>query len=297
MKDDIYLLGDAFEQEITTCKQEEDSVRKMEATLKSNNMKRIKIINEIRLNKIKEIDAEYEKSQLELKELKGKIDSILHAYCEKNGHRDILVSSRILGSTGAHSFTYGTELILTKSYKCAICGRTRNCTGKGYSSYTKNKYERIIPDDLYDDETLTTDGKSFRILQEEISKLTQYINYLYSLKLKLCELFGHDAGMIDDFENFTCKCCGKTIRYQEYIETYHRAKYRGIVNFYYDTYPEMDYIISSTEELDLSLPTFESYQKSLELEPEKVQEQKDKPKKLTKKLEPWGTTPSTNLDL
>ena len=130
----------------------------------------------------------------------------------------------------------------------------------------QKKYERIIPDELYDDETLTTDGKSFRILQEEILKLTQYINYLYSLKLKLCELFGHDAGMIDDLENFTCKCCGKTIRYQEYIETYHRAKYRGIVDFYYGTYPEMDYIISSNEELDLSLPTFENYQKTLKLE-------------------------------
>lgn len=55
--------------------------------------------------------------------------------------------------------------------------------------------------------------------------------------------------------------------------------------------------MSSNEELDLSLPTFENYQKSLELEQKAVQEEKDKPKKLTKKLEPWGTTPSTNLDL
>ena len=36
MKDDIHLLGDNFEQEITTCKQEEDSLRKMEANLKKH---------------------------------------------------------------------------------------------------------------------------------------------------------------------------------------------------------------------------------------------------------------------
>ena len=66
MKKDIYLLDDKFSSEISECKSEEDYVRRLEedykkalSILHTNNEKRIKIINEIRLNKIKEIDAEY----------------------------------------------------------------------------------------------------------------------------------------------------------------------------------------------------------------------------------------------
>ncbi len=285
MKDDIHILGDSFKQEITSSKSEEDCLRKIKEKyeklfliLQSNNEKRIETIREIRLNKIKEIDDEYEKSKIELRKLQEEADSILFAYCNKKGHRDILISSRILGSTGEHSFSHGFEKNLRNSYKCAVCGRTCIYTEKGYSYSPGQKYEQKIPDDIYDDKSLTVNGKTFRMLQEEISKITQYIHYLDSLYLKLCELFGHDAVMISDREDFKCRCCGKTMTYREYIDTYHQAKYRGIVNFYYDDYPEKGYILSSEGELDLSLPTFEDYQKSLA-----TQTEKDNSEKLTKK--------------
>ncbi len=255
----------------------------METISQSNNQKRVMAINEIRLNKVKEIDTEYEKIRLELTELKGKIDSILHAYCEKNGHKDILVSTRTLGLTGGHSFTYGAERMIKWSYKCAVCGGTRNYTGKGYGNSSNHKYEKIIPDDIYDDETLAKNGKTFRMMQEEFLKLKQYLDYIYSLKLKLCELFGHDAIRTSDLEHFKCKCCGQRISSQEYIETYHRAKYRGIVSFYYGScQSDLDWIMSPNVELDLLLLTFENHQMSLELE----QRQKAEEHPKTLKLEP-----------
>lgn len=294
MKDDIHILGDRFKQEISSCKSEEDCLRKIRAkyekmfsALQSNNEKRIKAIQEIRLNKIKEIDDEYEKSKLELKKLQDEADSILFAYCSKKGHNDILISSETLGSTGVHSFSYGFERIVRAVYKCAVCGRVWRYNGTGYGHYSVQAYEQKIPEDIYDDKSLTEDGKTFRMVQEEISKITQYINYLNSLYLKLCELFGHDAEIIDGRENFKCKCCGKTISYREYVDTYHKAKYRGIVDFYYDNYPDKGYITSSAGKLDLSLPTFENYQKTIELKQKQAEAQaaKEDSKKLTKKRE------------
>lgn len=271
MKDDIYLLGDDFKREISACESEENSLRKIEARykealsiLKSNNEIRTKVINEIRLNKIHEIDDELKKSNLELKELLDKLNSILFAYCNKNGHRYILISSTTLGVTGAHGFTSGFEKIVNNTHKCTVCGGVIRRTETVWGYYSEQKYVQKFPDDIYDDKSITTeDGKTFRMVQEEISKMNEYINYLESLKLKLCELFGHDATMINYVEDFKCNCCGKIMGYQEYINSHHKAKYRGIVDFYYRTLPENDYIISSVGELDLSLPTFSSYQKTL----------------------------------
>ena len=295
MKKDIYLLDDKFSSEISECKSEEDYVRRLEedykkalSILHSNNEKRIKIINEIRLNKIKEIDAEYEKSKLGLEKIREKMDSILHIYCNKKGHMDILISRRFLGLTGLHSFSDGFERYYDESYKCAVCGRTRNCNAIDYGFQKCQKYEKIIPDDIYDGKFLSSDGKSYRVLQEDFLKLTQYINYLHLLKSKLCELFGHDATMINEFEDFKCKCCGKIMSHREYINSHHKAKYKGIVKYCYSYLSESVYIISFIGEDDLSLPTFENYQNSLELDQNQTvgQEEKDKPKKITKRIKP-----------
>ena len=152
-------------------------------------------------------------------------------------------------------------------YKCTVCRREKTYTGIGYANYSftksKRKYEQKIPDDVYDDKFLTDGGKTFRIIQEEIFKINHYINYLESLKQKLCELFGHDAKN-DYYEHFKCECCGQYMSYKEYIDAHYNAKYRGIVDFYYDD-PEKDYITFADEILDFSLPTFEDYLKDLEL--------------------------------
>ena len=67
MKEDIQLFGENFRSQISECKKEEDTVRKLEAkykksldNLNKHNEKRINAINEIRLNKIQEIINELE---------------------------------------------------------------------------------------------------------------------------------------------------------------------------------------------------------------------------------------------
>lgn len=269
MKEDIQLFGENFKSQISECKKEEDTVRKLEAkykksldNLNKHNEKRINAINEIRLNKIQEINNELEISKSELEKLKNERQEIIDQYCKKFGHKDILIKSENRGYTGAHSFKYGRAAIRTNTYKCAVCGRKTGHTGETYGILNVKQYKQIIPSEIYDDTSLNKDGKTLRVIEEKINKIKEYINYLDMLKIKMCELFGHDAKPYFD-EQFVCNCCNRIVSYREYINTYHNAKYRGIVPFYYSIYPEMDYIISSEGKLTLSLPTYKSYQRTL----------------------------------
>ena len=220
MKDDICLLSDEFNKEISDAIIEENLVKELEkkfgnamSLLASNNKTRIAKINKIRLDKIKEIEDEYDKSNVELEKLRKEEKNLLNNYLSKN-------------------------------------------------------------------------GKSIKEIHNQILQITTYIEYLYFLREKLCELFGHDAEIIDlGHEHFECKCCGKYIGYSEYSESHYHSKILNIIGYYYGSIPNQGYTLSSLEELGLLLPTFESYQKSLELEQKKVENQttKNNAKKLLKK--------------
>ena len=178
-----------------------------------------------------------------------------------------MISSEYLGKTGWHSFTGGFQYHIASNYKCTVCGRVRFCKYDGHICNSFGtislKYEQIIPDDVYDDESLTDYGKSFRMIKEEIFGKKYYIGHFALLKQKLCELFEHDVEAIDD-QFFKCKCCGKTyITHKEYIDAHFGAKYRGIIDFRYED-PDKNYITSPDEELVLVLPTFEDYLKDLD---------------------------------
>ena len=62
---------------------------------------------------------------------------------------------------------------------------------------------------------------------------------------------------------------------KEYIDTYHAAKYRGIIPYYYSTYQEEDYIISTRSNLSSSLPSCKNYQKTRKRTKEKIKLEKD----------------------
>ncbi len=257
MKNNINSFEKELEQELSEWKVQEGSFRENETQYKEalsnfqiNNKKRLEKIKRIRLSIIEEIDNGLEKSNLELKKLKEESNSILLSYCNKYGHKYILVSRNVLGSTNKHSFIYGFQKISKNTYKCAICGRPKSITSKGYGSSSVKRYVKTLPEEIYDDNTLTTDGKTLRMVLEKISKLEEYIDYLESLKPKLCELLGHDYVEEHDshFTYYECKCCGK---YVDYIVKTDDA---DIWN---------NYLLALSEKSDLSLPTFESYQKTL----------------------------------
>ncbi len=270
MKNDINLFDDEFKEEIASSKEGEKEVKRKEKAyrtalknLQATNKKRIEVINRIRLEKLAEIAEEIKISELEIETLTEERVKILHTYCEKNNHNYALLRQRYLSSTGKHSFGRGFQNIYDYTYKCTICGRETSFTTTGYDRRDSEKYCAYIPEDVYDNETLTTDGKTLRIIEQEILKLKEYLNYLDYLKDKMCELFGHDAIIIDYEENFKCQCCGRTLGYQEYIDAHYKAKYLGIVPFYYNDNINGSYITRGEKESYIPLPTFEVYQRTL----------------------------------
>ncbi len=255
MKNDINLLDENFKSEIVAIGANEKSIRE----LLEKNKKKIEVIKEIRLNKINEINTEIKKNNEELDNLKKDLESLLVLYCQKKGHHYVLIDYKELHKIDGHSFEYGFAQNGNFTYKCTICGSVTHNTQITYRYPKVKKYTAEIPTDIYQDNSLLINGKTCQTIQEKIDELNNYIAYLNSLKTELCRLFGHDAKMIDYDGKFTCNCCGKRLYYQEYINSYYAAKCKKIVPFYYDKTPEIDYVISSPEELVLSLPSFQEY--------------------------------------
>ena len=223
-------------------------------------------LREIRLNKIQEIESQIEKSSLELEELQKKLNIILHNYCLKNGHNDVLISSKMTGRTGDHSFR-GSEYYFGMEYRCTICGRIVRKMGLGYTPISPKQYKpykQKIPNEVFDDESIAVDGKTFRAVKEEMQTLDEYINYLNSLKSRICELFGHVVKSIIFNGDYQCLCCGKLLSSKRYIDSNHNAKYRGVVNESYFCSPSSSYDISSDNFMFLPIPSFENYKMSLE---------------------------------
>lgn len=284
MKDNINLFSEDFESQISTIKSEEDGFKELELKYKNallifkeNKKNRAEELKRIRLAKLKEIEKETEKFKLELEKLRKEHDAILSNYCNRVGHHYIPV---------ADPRFHRNDIIQTISptseyFKCTVCGRKKEYDF--WPHYEAQDYKQIIPDEVYDDVTLNENGRTYRILIEEIDKLREYGYYLLFLREELCRLFGHDGKLInyggnghDDYQAF-CTCCGELMPKSDYIYSRKNAMYRI---FDYDD----AYLISSDDNYKYSLPSFESYQKSLELEKKQKAVQEDKPKKLTKKL-------------
>ena len=230
---------------------------------------------EMRLNKIQEVSQELEKSKLKLEELQTGRQNILSVYCRKNGHNYILVSTKYCRSTDHYVYGQGFESIEEFRYRCTTCGMEKTREGSVYRSPDVYYYQEIIPSNIAD--VITN-------IDCEISIIRGYIYYLSHFNEMLCELFGHDADMISDDEDFKCRCCGAEMSYQGYINAHYDAKYKGVVDYYYDEFgKEHD---TDIEESDipsiLSLSTFESYLKLNKREIEEYKEFKPAQHKLVK---------------
>ena len=284
MKDNINILGDDFISEVAQYIMEErvlseklKEYNEAKNKLKKSNKKRIETIANIRTNKIEEINKELELTKKKLQNLKDEIKNIYIKYCEKNGHKLVLVNKRLIKPTGRHSFKEGFEYEMVLTYKCKVCGKMEKEIHKGYGYSINNKnYEKEIPYEIYDDVSLSETGKSIREIEKEIEELENNINYLIFLKERICELFGHEAKRIgtDAVGNdiFKCNCCEKEMVYRDYINAHYNAKYRDIIPYYYTNSKETPIYImkepKNTQKEDLYLPTYEDYQKKLVLKKE-----------------------------
>ena len=294
MNNDICSFGKEFEELITTCREAEDKAGRESKEIESKEEQlhydweeRINKLKGMRLKKIKEINDELEKTKLKLRELEREASDVLHNYCyRRNKHSYILSAYKYEGLTGETSFGAGVH-IYKEIYKCSVCGNT--CDFSVYRHRRTSEYKQDVPQEAYDDESISVNGKTYRMLKEEIDELKTYIGYLGLLKEKMCELFGHDVTP-EQYKSFKCKCCGKYMEYDEYVLSYNDVRYKGVVDFYCGEYPcKAYYVTGLCDNLDLSLPTYESYKETILSKRQKEAERAEKKEGgscLTRKA-PW----------
>ena len=269
MKDDINTFPEEFKTTVSDLKKEEDKLKEIQTKyqkllnkMKSKYTKRSNIIKKIRKDKLDEINKEKEIAIEEISKLQELLNSILFNYCNRKGSHDyVLVSTKIANATkplnNAVKFSY--ELLIRKKYRCIVCGRSYiDIVGLSELSYSNDKshYIQKIPEEVYDDESLAIDGKTYRTIEEEKFKLEKYNDYLQFLKRKMCELFGHynsEARMIDTNYSHKCECCGKLCT-NEALLSQDYAKYKGV----FDPYA-IKYGLSVDGDLILDLPSYEEY--------------------------------------
>lgn len=193
-------------------------------------------LNMLKLNVVQGNEYEINKTKDELEKLKSDLESFPKLYCKKNGHSYVVFDYSRIGETGWHSFA-GDEVIYSVSYKCSVCGKQYYSVHPLRSPEIEYKGCKL-PDSAYDDKNLQIDGRTYRMVEEEISRLEDYLAYRQYLKKKICELAGHTMKRSN---NYICVCCGKTMSYSDYRN-------------YLECSP-----ITLTRDTFLSLPTFEDY--------------------------------------
>lgn len=262
MKADIHLLDKDLKNLLAARRKDEKYVEKKEnevyeanrqldeaeRQLRANDKERSEEFKMIRTIKINEIQKELDLSDRELDDLQDIRRKILNAYCEKNGHHYLLIENNTIDS-----------LTVKENYQCAVCG---SYDVQFVDKITKNivAYKEEIPNEIYDDNSLDKNGKTFRMTQSEIESIETYIDYLMSLKSELCEIFGHDLykssrvprGSDYRIDGFRCNCC------EQFFDERQASALRDLGEIY-DKYN----CIPNSIPKNLSLSTYNSYQKTL----------------------------------
>lgn len=265
MRDDIYLLGEQFEQIMKECKDEEDHFKKLQKQLYDirdelvkNTKSRRKLLDEIRLNKFAEINEDLTESNQILKSLYDDKKKILSSYCKKNGHNYVTISSEYLGMGNSHTYM-GSTIKAETTIKCTVCGVKHVSRGERYSMPITELYVPEIPKEILNSnsEVFMKNGKNLKTILEEISVMEEHVGYLEFLKKEMCKIFQHDFR--DNGK--CCSCCGQ---YKFEIES-EKAMYLmdpdRLLEF---TGLDMPFIVKYPDkELVLNLPTEEQFQKRL----------------------------------
>ncbi len=203
-------------------------------------------LNQLKLRVIHNNENDINRINDELEKLKKDLDLFPRLYCNKYGHSYYVTDYYRKGETGWHSFA-GDEVVYYISYCCAVCGAYDSYEGAMYGVPNRQYKKHGFPEDAYDDLNVQKDGRTYRMVQEEISRLENYLAYCQYLKNKICELAGHT---VEKDGECKCICCGKTMSYYEYNKCLN-ANSKTVTNDYFS-----------------SLPSFEEYQDQIKQERE-----------------------------
>ena len=255
MKKDINLFGDEFEKIIFDCQKEESKVRELQQkyvdaleTLDANNDKRRELLDAIRLAKEKEIDSEIEETKKKMTENEARHAELRRRSCAENGHDFGIVAS---------NYNYGEDQSIDKgiykvTYECTICGERKIvCQESNESIFPKNPKAHTN----YLGNRLCKTGHTLEdTLSSEYQKLESYLQYLESLTIELCHIFGHSVD-----EKNECRCCGMYVGKSYYEESQGEAVYKGIAYPAPIVIPAIgisEFIINSHKDLVLNLPPY-----------------------------------------
>ena len=130
---------------------------------------------------------------------------------------------------------FGTKYRTAGTKRCVVCGVWTTfhgfCTGCITTHSTpevSEEHEELISkiDAEFDPQIATIEEKIFQ-KEDDIEKIEGELE-------ELCNLFGHDAEIIDSSnEIFQCHCCNKKLSYREYIDAHWKATYKNVVPYYY----------------------------------------------------------------
>ena len=186
-------------------------------------------LNQLKINVIQGIENEIIKTNDELKKLKEDLESFPDLYCDKYEHHYYVTNYERIGETGWHSFA-GYETIYHISYKCSVCGHDSFCEGATYEFPHIEYKNQEFPKSAYDDKNLQKDGRTYRMVLEEISRLED------NFKKRICELAGH---RMKRSSYYKCTCCGKIMSFDEYRE-YLKSKPIAFTKDIYSALPKLE---------------------------------------------------------
>lgn len=213
---------------------------------------------------IKKVSEEIKKYNQVIAKIEKSLDSIKeNNECICLNHKYALISSeyhfgRKVGCYPLERY-YSTYL---NNYKCVYCGKEQEESQIDF--YQQYEYVRRLP--KTPEECLTKDiaKKVFSDKMQEIYsdylKLIEYVDYLNYLKVRICEMFGHDVvGQSGcSFQKGICKHCGKKLGYNADGRAFAYNVKIDLNGYYHDEI--IDLFLTPTERQKLSLPTFKMYQ-------------------------------------
>lgn len=195
----------------------------------------------LRTSKLEELQKEKKELEEKYSEMKKEYRNMFYEFCKVRGRheysfRRVITSYREIG----HSFSRGSIYPTETYHTCKLCGSSNDPNRiRGYYSGPNQEAWEVIKACAEGKEGEKPEVKEMaeKILAypAEMKKVEELIDQNNEDIQMLCKLFGHDGELISyDREIYRCKCCGKTLSYQEYINAHYAAAFRGgIVDYNY----------------------------------------------------------------